>query len=161
MPDRVAEVQARFSSKKIKEEPEKVGSNPKAEVKKETKPEKKEEPKEKKMPMMWENTIKGVHDKVQSRRYGSYREISKSAASFITFSVLAVHGHLFFAIPFGILAGYYFSNYQTDHSKYGSWSKRPAIVPDVTLLDKRSQPTIRFDKVYDVLSPADPPTIVD
>ena len=131
---------------------------PKVESKKEASP---GAPQRKQIPLMTATTAKGIHDKVQSRRYGSYRSIVKTATVFILAVITLYHQVYLLTFLFVAMAGYFWSDYDTDHAKYRSWSKRVAVIPDIAIYDDGPAERVPFQRFRELMSVPKLPTIID
>lgn len=117
--------------------------------------------KRKQIPLMKMDTAMQIHDRVQSRRYGSYRSIIKVSTVFAGMVFLAYFGQYLLIVPLAALLGYFWSDYDTDHDKYQSWSNRVAVIPDMSIYDDGPMPRVPIQKVRELLAVPKLPTILD
>jgi hypothetical protein len=65
------------------------------------------------------------------------------------------------ALAICLYSGYTFQEWETDHSKYKSWSKRPVLHADMKLMNKHEDGRVPLEGLYDFLSPKLPPSVID
>lgn len=106
------------------------------------------------------DTVLGVHDRLQVKRYGSYGHALKTYAMVPIAGYFFLTGKYLIALPFLVMIGYFIARYREDHGKYLSWKKRPVVIPDMALYDKNPK-LVRFEGLHTFLSPSALPTIVD
>ncbi len=168
--DRAEQIRERFAYRKeaadkaaealseLKPEPEPVAEPaPRAQPEEESEP---STPKKKYIPVMVPETVEGVHNRIQSKRYGSYWSFSKAAGTFSIAGLSLLCGQPLVAAVFAVLTGYLYSQYSNDHKRYRSWSRRVVINPDMSIVDDTSN-AIKLESIYEMMDPPDPPTIVD